>query len=80
MVLAAAKLTALAPKVGTALLTADAGAVSGLDVTKLMSDSVNSTQLQVFAVLGVVVPAIVGIVSAVVCIKFGISWLKKIKG
>lgn len=80
MDLAATKLMALAPKAGTALLAADVGTASGLDVTKLISDSVNSTQLQVFSVLGVVVPAIVGIVSAVVCIKFGISWLKKIKG
>jgi len=80
MGLAATKLMTLAPKVGIALLSADADAASGLDVTKLISDSVSSTQLQVFSVLGIVVPAIVGIVSAVVCIKFGISWLKKIRG
>lgn len=80
MGLAATKLMALAPRAATALLTAGADAASGFDVTTIMSDSVKTTQSQIFSVLGIVVPAIVAIVAAVVGIKFGISWLKKIKG
>lgn len=79
MGLAATKLMALAPKVGTALLSAG-GDVSGFDVTTIMSDSVKTTQSQIFSVLAIVVPSIVAIVAAVVGVKFGISWLKKIKG
>jgi len=78
MGLKAAKLMALVPQAGSALLSA--GTEAGFDVTSIMTDSVKTIQSQLFSVLGIVVPAIVGIVSAVVCIKFGISWLKKIKG
>lgn len=78
MGLAATKLMALAPRAATALLTT--GAETGFDVTTIMTDSVKTTQSQIFSVLGIVVPAIVAIVAAVVGIKFGISWLKKIKG
>lgn len=78
MGLKAAKLMALVPQVGAALLTG--GTEAGFDVTTIMSDSVKTTQSQIFSVLGIVVPAIVAIVAAVVGIKFGINWLKKIKG
>lgn len=74
------KLMMLAPKAGAALLTAGADAASGFDVTSIMTESVKTTQGQIFSVLGIVVPAIVAIVAAVVGIKFGISWLKKIRG
>lgn len=80
MILVPAKLMALAPKAATALLTAGADAASGFDVTTIMSESVNTTKGQIFSVLAIVVPAIVAIVAAVVGIKFGISWLKKIRG
>lgn len=63
---------------GAALLTA--GAETGFDVAAIMTDSVSKVQTQVFTVLGIVVPAIVAIVGAVVCVKFGLSWLKKIRG
>lgn len=74
------KLMALAPKAGAALLSAGAEAASGFDVTTIMSESVKTTQGQIFSVLAIVVPAIVAIVAAVVGVKFGIGWLKKIKG
>lgn len=70
----------LAPKVGAALLSAGADAASGFDVTAIMQDSVNTTQGQAFSVLAIVVPAIAAITAAVVAVKFGIGWLKKIKG
>lgn len=53
---------------------------STFDVTEVMSSSVTSVQNQLFSVLGVVVPAIVVVVGAIVAVKFGISWIKKIKG
>lgn len=78
MGLKAAKFMVLVPQAGAALLSA--GADAGFDVASIMSDSVKTTQSQIFSVLGIVVPAIVAIVAAVVGIKFGIGWLKKIKG
>lgn len=70
----------LAPKVGAALLSAGGDAASGFDVTTIMQDSVKTTQGQLFSVLGIVVPAIVAVTAAVVGIKFGINWLRKIRG
>lgn len=61
-----------------AALTADTAA--GFDVTAIMESAVSTTQSQIFSVLAIVVPAIVAIVAAVVGIKFGISWLKKVRG
>lgn len=70
----------LAPKVGAALLSAGGDASSGFDVASIMTESVKTTQGQPFSVLGIVVPAIVAVTAAIVGIKFGIGWLKKIKG
>lgn len=78
MGLLGAKLMALASAAATALLSADAGTT--FDVTSIMTDSVKSVQDQIFSVLAIVVPAIVVITGAVVGVKFGISWVKKIKG
>lgn len=78
--MALAKLITLAPRAGAALLSAGAEAATGFDVTTIMQDSVKTVQGQAFSVLGIVVPAIVLITGAVVGIKFGIGWLKKIKG
>lgn len=57
---------------------AESGALT-FDVTQVMTDSVQSVQTQMFSVLAIVVPAIVAVVAAVVGIKFGIGWLKKIR-
>ncbi len=56
------------------------GTASTFDVTSIMSDAVTSVQGQAFDVLKIVVPAIALVVGAVVCVKFGISWIKKIRG
>lgn len=61
-----------------ALLETGAGAT--FDVTSTMQNAVTSTQTQLFSVLGIVVPAIVAVTAAIVGIKFGIGWLRKIKG
>lgn len=74
------KLMMLAPRVGMALLSTGTDAASGFDVTTIMTDSVKTTQGQMFTVLAIVVPAIVAVTAAVVAIKFGVGWLKKIKG
>lgn len=74
------KLMMLAPRVGMALLSTGTDAASGFDVTTIMQDSVKTVQGQAFSVLAIVVPAIVLITGAVVGVKFGIGWLKKIKG
>lgn len=58
------------------LLTAEGA--STFDLTELLSTSVSSIQTQLFTVLNIVVPAIVGVLAAVVAVKFGINWMKKL--
>lgn len=58
----------------------EAGTGAAFDVTSTMQSAVTSTQTQLFSVLGIVVPAIVAVTAAVVGIKFGIGWLRKIRG
>lgn len=53
---------------------------AAFDIASVMTESVSSVQGQLFTVLGIVVPAIVLVVGAVVGVKFGIKWLKSLKG
>lgn len=62
-----------------AMLSAESAAKT-FDISSVMSDAVSTTQGQIFTVLGIVVPAIVAIVAAVVGVKFAIKWLRSIKG
>lgn len=62
------------------LLSEAAGAAAALDISNLMTTSVSSVQTQLFTVLNIVVPAIVGVTAAVVAVKFGIKWMKRITG
>lgn len=71
------KLMVMAPA-ANALLSAGTGDAS-FDVTTIMADSVKSMQGQMFAVLAIVVPAIVAVVAATVGVKYGIGWLRKMK-
>lgn len=79
------KLALAAPAVAAKLsavpmaLSSGEGAAS-FDVSAVMQSAVDSTQSQMFSVLAIVVPAIALVTAAVVGIKFGISWLRKIKG
>lgn len=61
-------------------LAASEGSAATFDVVSVMTDSVSTVQGQIFGVLAVVVPAIVVITGAIVGVKFGINWLKKLKG
>ncbi len=54
----------------------DAASVA-FDVAAMMTTTVSSVQSQLFTVLNIVVPAIVGVMAAVVCVQFGMNWLKK---
>lgn len=68
---------------GSIRLTAFASGGEGastFDATTVMSGAVDSAKSQMFAMLGVVVPAIVAITVAVIGVKFAISWIKKIRG
>ncbi|MCM1233129.1 MAG: hypothetical protein NC489_23660 [Ruminococcus flavefaciens] len=56
------------------------GDTATFDISSVMDSAVKTTQSQLFSVLGTVVPAIVAITAAVVGIKFGIGWLRKIRG
>lgn len=62
---------------GFVLLTEGA---SSFDLTSIMSDAVNSVQGDILGVLAIVVPAIVVVTGAVVGVKFGIKWLRSLKG
>ena len=56
------------------------GGASGFDVTAVMTDAVTTVQGQLFSVLGIVVPSIVLVTGAIVGIRFGISWLRRLRG
>lgn len=58
----------------------ETGAGATFDISSTMQSAVTTTQSQLFSVLGIVVPAIVAVTAAIVGIKFGIGWLRKIKG
>lgn len=62
------------------LAAAEAEGAAAFDVTAIMQDAVSTVQGQALAVLAIVVPAIVVVVGAVVAVKFGIKWLRSIKG
>lgn len=79
------KLAMAAPSVAAKLsavpVALSAGAeTAGFDVSTLMQGAVDTTKTQMFSVLTIVVPAIVAITVAVVGVKFGVSWIRKIKG
>lgn len=72
LIAGSAKLTAFAAEGG--------GDSSTFDVTTVMQSAVDTTKSQMLSVLAIVVPAIAVVTAAVVGIKFGISWLKKVRG
>ena len=51
-----------------------------LDVTGIMSSAVSTAQTEMMGILTIVVPAVAAITVAVVAVKFGMSWIKKIRG
>ena len=66
-------------KAGLILLSAgEAVSQTTFDLSDLPTTRVSSVQTQLFTVLNIVVPAIVGVLAAVVAVKFGINWMKKL--
>lgn len=60
------------------LVFALSAGVTEFDISAVISDAVNSVQGDIFTVFMIVVPAIVAITGAIVAVKFGINWLKKL--
>lgn len=56
------------------------GAADPLDVSTVMTSGFQTVQTKVMDVLKIAVPAILGITAVIVAVKFGISWVKKVKG
>ena len=55
-------------------------AEASFDISEILTTSVSNVQSELFNVIGIVVPAIVAVTAAVIGIKFGIRWMKKITG
>lgn len=51
---------------------------STFDVSAVMQTTVDSVSSQLFTILGVVVPAVGLVMGAVIAVKFGYSWLRKL--
>lgn len=63
----------------TVTALAETGAAASFDVAAIMQAAVTSVQGDLFKVLGIVVPAAVGIVGAGVAVRYGIRWLKSLR-
>jgi len=71
---------ALAALVVVTLAVAAAASEPSIDISSIMSDGVTKVQGDLFSVLAIVVPAIIIVVGAIIGIRFGITWIKKIRG
>lgn len=60
-------------------LALSASGAPSIDITGMMETAVKQTQGDMFAIIGVVIPAIIAVVGASVAISFGIKWLKSMK-
>lgn len=56
----------------------ETGAGAAFDLSSTMQSAVTTTQTQLFSVLVIVVPSIAAITAAVVGIRFGLSWLRRL--
>lgn len=54
-----------------------AGAAASFDLEGILSNAVATVQTNMYNTLGIVVPAIVGISAVVICVKFGLRWIRK---
>ncbi len=66
------------PVVGAVLMSGSGDTAAAFDIAATMQSSVNQVQGDIFKVLGIVIPAIVLVVGAIVSVRFGIRWLKKL--
>lgn len=60
-----------------ALLSGTEGA-SGLDMTPVIQTMMTSAQTQIYAILGIVAPVVGAITVAIVLLKFGTKWIRKL--
>lgn len=60
-----------------ALLSGAEGA-SGLDMTSVIQTMMTSAQTQIYAILGIVAPVVGAITVAIVLLKFGTKWIRKL--
>ena len=54
------------------------GTAATFDLTTMMSDAVSTVQGQIFSTLGLVVPGLIAVTSAVVGVRFGLKWLRSL--
>lgn len=54
-----------------------AGTAASFDLEGILSNAVATVQNYMYSTLSTVVPAIVGITAVVICVKFGLRWIKK---
>lgn len=63
------------------LLSANTGdTASSFDISAIMQNAVDQVKGNIFSVLAIVVPAIAVVVAVIISVKFGIGWLKRMKG
>lgn len=48
------------------------------DLTSIMTTAVDTIKGDLFDTLGIVVPAVVSVTAAVVCVRFGLKWLRQL--
>lgn len=63
---------------GIPLALAESTDLVTYDASALVESAVNSAGSQMNSALGIVVPVIAGITVAVVVVKFGLKWVKKL--
>lgn len=71
-------LKAKALATGVPLVLAEATTNTNFDATGIVESAVNNASSQMNGALTIVVPVIAGIAVAVVVVKFGLKWIKKI--
>lgn len=58
------------------LLSAEAG--TSFELAPLMTTAIEVVKDNIFEMLAIIIPSAVAIVGAVVAVKFGMKWLKKL--
>ena len=69
------------PVLAASVMTAAEGTesvVATFDLESILNQGIATVQNYIFVTLGVVVPAIVGIMGVVIAVKFGVRWMKKL--
>lgn len=59
-------------------LLSGSGAASGLDMTTVIQTMMTSAQTQIYSIIGIVAPVVGAITVAIVLLKFGTKWIRKL--